>query len=104
MNETTRAQRIIEVADFSVLAQDHEAFGKALAQAAAEVLSKARGYQEHQILASHETPGRYLLTVAWDSVEDHMVGFRQSPAFARWRELIGPFFTRAPHVEHFDIR
>lgn len=103
MNEATRAQRIIEVADFSVSAQDHEAFGKALSRAAAEVLSKAKGYQQHQILSCQETPGRYLLTVAWDSVEDHMVGFRQSPDFARWREMIGSFFIRPPHVEHFDV-
>ena len=27
-------------------------------------------------------------------------GFRSSEDFALWRELVGPFFTRAPEVEH----
>lgn len=106
MSQTTRTdspQRIIEVAEFSVRPEEHAAFGKALSNAAAEVLSKATGYQEHRILSCQETPGRYLLTVAWDSVEDHTVGFRQSPAFAQWRELIGPFFISPPTVAHFDI-
>jgi hypothetical protein len=30
------------------------------------------------------------------------VGFRQSPAFAQWRAIIGPFFLQPPHVEHFE--
>ena len=95
--------KIVEVADFSVSPEQHDAFGAALTQAATTVLSQAQGYQAHQILASHETPGRYVLLVDWDSVEAHTVGFRESAVFAEWRSLIGPFFAKPPHVEHFDV-
>lgn len=95
--------RIVEVADFSVAPDQHAAFGAALTQAATTVLSQAQGYQAHQILASHETPGRYVLLVDWDSVEAHTVGFRESAAFAEWRAIIGPFFAKPPYVEHFHV-
>jgi len=39
----------------------------------------------------------------WTSTEAHTVGFRQSAAFADWRAIIGPFFAKAPYVEHFDL-
>ena len=92
---------IVEVADFRVDPKDHEAFGQALSRGVQTVLSQAQGYMTHSILACIESPGRYLLTVHWKTLEDHMVGFRQSPAFADWRAIIGPFFVQPPHVEHF---
>lgn len=94
---------IVEIADFRVDPQNHDAFGQALRQGVQSVLSKAQGYMAHSILACMETPGRYVLTVHWQTLEDHMVGFRQSQAFADWRAIIGPFFAQPPHVEHFTV-
>lgn len=94
---------IYELADFLVKAEDHAAFGEALERAVNTVLSKASGYRTHQVLGCRETPGRFVLLVGWDRVEDHMVGFRESAAFADWRAIIGPFFARPPQVEHFDV-
>ncbi len=93
---------ITEVVDINVRPEDMPAFGKALAQAVATILSKSKGFRGHRIMASQESPGRVLLLVEWDTVEDHMVGFRQSPAYAQWRALIGHFFAQPPRVEHFD--
>lgn len=93
---------VIEIADFKVSSDQREAFSEAITRAAGTVLATSQGYRGHQILACRETPERFILTVQWDSVEDHMVNFRQSPAFADWRAIIGPFFTQPPHMEHFD--
>ena len=49
-----------------------------------------------------EHPGRYRLVVGWDRVEDHMVTFRESPAFQQWRALVGPYFASPPSVEHIE--
>ncbi len=94
---------IIEIADFKIRPEQRDAFAEAITRAAATVLSQAAGYRRHQILACQETAGRFVLTVEWDTLEAHTVGFRQSPAFAEWRAIIGPFFLEPPHVEHFDI-
>ncbi len=50
---------------------------------------------------SIETPNEYLLLVAWDSVEAHTEGFRRSPEYDRWRELLHGFYDPFPVVEHF---
>ena len=42
-----------------------------------------------------------MLLVEWEDLEAHTVGFRESERFARWREIIGPFFDGPPKVEHF---
>ena len=94
---------ITELADFSVAPENHETFGEALAKGVTTVLSKSEGYLGHEILSSQETRGRWVLLVRWTTTEAHTVGFRQSAAFADWRAIIGPFFAKAPYVEHFDL-
>lgn len=94
---------IVEIADFQVRPEQAQDFALAITSAARDTLSQAQGYRSHRILACQETPGRFVLTVEWDTVEAHTVGFRQSPAFGQWRERIGPFFLQPPHVEHFDV-
>lgn len=94
---------ILEIADIRITAGSNSAFEAAIDQAARQVLSKASGFRHYQIHHSIESPQRYVLQVGWDTVEDHTVGFRQSPAFAQWRALIGPFFAEPPMVEHFNL-
>jgi heme-degrading monooxygenase HmoA len=74
-------------------------FEHALGQAR-PVIAAARGFLSLSLHRSMETPHRYVLLVGWESVEDHMVGFRQSSAFAQWRALIGPYFAAPPVVGH----
>lgn len=60
----------------------------------------AAGFVSFALDRSIEHPERYRLVVGWTSVEAHMVDFRASNGFARWRELASPFFVGAPVVEH----
>ena len=69
---------------------------------AEKFLTASRGYISHTLRRSIETPNRYALTVQWQTLEDHMQGFRASPAFTQWRALIGPYFDTPPVVEHFQ--
>ena len=57
----------------------------------------------YKVNRSLESPGRYILTIYWDTLEDHTVGFRQSAAFAEWRAIVGPFFAQPPVVEHLEL-
>jgi heme-degrading monooxygenase HmoA len=50
-----------------------------------------------------ERPSAYLLLVQWRELDDHMVGFRQSPAYEEWRALLHHFYDPAPVVEHFAL-
>jgi heme-degrading monooxygenase HmoA len=92
---------MLEVAMLTVRAGQERAFEEAMAKAA-PVIAGSRGYLRHELRRCVETPGRYLLLVEWETLEAHTVGFRQSPAFAKWREIIGGFFAEAPAVEHYE--
>jgi heme-degrading monooxygenase HmoA len=94
---------IVEIADFKVRPEQRAQFLQAITGAATDFLAKSKGYRGHRILACQESPGRVVLTVEWETLEAHTVGFRQSPAFADWRAVIGPFFLEPPHVEHFEV-
>jgi len=92
---------ILEHALITVRPDSHREFEAAVAKARA-VISASPGFGSLQLLRGVESPDRYLLLVEWDTLEDHTVGFRESPAFAEWRSHIGPFFDSPPVVDHFD--
>jgi heme-degrading monooxygenase HmoA len=68
--------------------------------AAAPLFQRAKGCRGLSLERSVERPSSYQLRVDWDTVEDHMVHFRGSEDFARWRELVGHCFAAPPRVEH----
>jgi heme-degrading monooxygenase HmoA len=93
---------ILEAAILSIAPAQKREFEAAFTEARA-LLSGMPGFISHQLQRCIETHGRYLLLVEWDTVEHHMLGFRQSPQFLRWRALLGPFFVAAPNVEHYEL-
>jgi heme-degrading monooxygenase HmoA len=48
-----------------------------------------------------ENESEYLLLVEWESLEAHELGFRRSPEYERWRELLHHFYDPFPAVTHF---
>lgn len=79
-----------------------EAFESTLAEAR-HVIAACSGFISLRLQRGVEYEDRYLLLVEWETLDDHTVGFRESPAFVAWRRLIGPFFASPPEVVHFDL-
>jgi heme-degrading monooxygenase HmoA len=75
-------------------------FEVALSQARS-IIAASPGFVSLTLDRGVETPDRYLLLVHWETLEDHVEGFRASEAFSEWRALIGPYFESPPVVEHF---
>ena len=74
-----------------------------VAVAKASALFKAsHGCEAMALERSIETPNSFNLRITWATVDDHMIGFRQSPAFAEWRALVSEFFANSPVVEHCE--
>jgi quinol monooxygenase YgiN len=90
---------INEIAEIDVMAGHEAAFETAVAEAAPH-FKAARGCRSFALNRSVELPQRYRLVVGWDSVDDHMVHFRESEGFKAWRALVGPHFASLPRVEH----
>jgi heme-degrading monooxygenase HmoA len=94
---------ILEVADIRIQPGRQAEFDAAIQRGVAEVITQARGFRGFKVNKGVESPERYLLMIFWDTLEDHMVHFREGPLFPQWRAIVGPFFAAPPVVEHFTL-
>lgn len=92
---------VLEIADIRIQPGQQAAFEEAIQRALQTVMSQARGAGAWNVRRCLEIPERYVLTIEWETLENHTVDFRQGPLFAQWRAIIGPFFAQPPLVEHF---
>ena len=95
---------VLEVAEIFIRPGAQAEFQVAIQRGVETVIAHAQGFLRYEVRQSLESPERYLLLIEWQTLENHTVDFRGSPAFARWREIVGPFFARPPLVEHFERR
>lgn len=93
---------IREFAEIDVKPGQEADFESAVAEAMPLFLG-SKGCQSIRLHRSMEQPSRYRLVVEWETIEDHMVEFRNSDAFVRWRGLVGPHFNSPPRVEHLVV-
>ena len=91
---------ILEHALLGVRPGRAEAFERAFAEAKG-IISGMPGFRRLRLSRCLERPDTYLLLVEWNSLEDHTEGFRQSPQYQQWRELLHHFYDPFPTVEHF---
>ncbi len=91
---------ILERAIFAIKPGQAEDFEAAYAQAR-KLIEAAKGCRKAEMRRGVENPDSFLLLVQWETLEDHMIGFRESPAFAEWRALLGPHFASPPAMEHY---
>ena len=94
---------ILELADIRIHPGQQAAFDEAIQRGVNEVISHAKGFQGYKVNKGIENPERYILQIFWETLENHTVDFRQSPAFADWRAIVGSFFAIPPTVEHFNL-
>jgi heme-degrading monooxygenase HmoA len=94
---------ILELADIRIQPGQQTAFDKAIQEGLNTVIAKAKGFEGFKVNRGVESPERYILQIFWTTLEDHTVGFRESPAFAQWRAIVGPYFAQPPVVEHFEL-
>lgn len=94
---------ILEIADIRIQPGKQAEFDAAIQRGVDTVIAKAKGFQGYKINKGMESPERYVLMVFWETLENHTVDFRQSPAFQEWRGIVGPYFAAPPVVEHFTL-
>jgi heme-degrading monooxygenase HmoA len=92
---------VLEHAVIAVRPGTGPAFEAALARAR-PIITSCRGFVSLELRRGVENPDSYLLLVGWERLEDHMVGFRESDAFPRWRAEIGEYLDGAPIVDHYE--
>lgn len=93
---------VLEVAVLNVIAGKEIEFESAFLEAA-NIISSMKGYISHELQRCIEQPNRYVLLVNWQTLEDHTVGFRQSPQYQQWKKLLHHFYDPFPTVEHYKV-
>jgi len=94
---------ILEVATLNIYSGQSDAYEAAFEKAQA-IISSMPGYLGHQLQKCVEVEDKYILFVQWQTIEDHIEGFRNSPQFQEWRKQTGPFYDGPPQVEHYELR
>jgi heme-degrading monooxygenase HmoA len=94
---------ILEIADIRVKPGTQAEFEAAIEKGVKSVIANAKGFKGYKVNKGIESPDRYVLMIFWQTLENHTVDFRQSPAFQEWRALVGPYFAGPPAVEHFEL-
>jgi heme-degrading monooxygenase HmoA len=94
---------VLEHAVLQVVPGREDHFESAFGQAA-RIIASAQGFRSLRLSRGIEDASRYLLLVEWDTLEDHVDGFRGSPAYQEWRGLLHHFYDPFPEVDHYETR
>ena len=92
---------VLELAILNVAKDQTDEFEKAFAEARS-IISSMPGFVSLELGRDLKQSNRYVLLVRWQSLEDHTIGFRQSPEYESWKSLLHDFYEPFPSVEHFE--
>ena len=93
---------MLEVAILNIISGREDEFEVAF-KSAAIIISKMPGYLSHELQRCLEEKGKYILMVHWQTLEDHIEGFRKSQEYQEWKHLLHHFYKPFPKVEHYTL-
>ncbi|MCP9755469.1 antibiotic biosynthesis monooxygenase [Lacihabitans sp. CCS-44] len=93
---------ILEIAEFDISSGNENLFEEAT-HSAKKVISQSKGFVSIEFRKCLEKPTRFLAFIKWETLEDHTVGFRESPLFTEWRAILSPYFNSAPVALHYNL-
>jgi len=91
---------ILEIATLNIKEGHEEAFEQDLA-GASHLIAATPGYITHSLHRGQETPNQYKLFVEWETVESHMVDFRESENYTKWAKILTPHYLPERNMFHF---
>ena len=92
---------ILESAILNVRPGEEGAFEAAFGEAKS-IIASMPGFIALELQRCIEAPNRYLLLVRWITLQHHTVGFRTSPEYQQWKNLLHHFYDPFPTVEHYE--
>ncbi|MDA8045687.1 MAG: antibiotic biosynthesis monooxygenase [Actinomycetota bacterium] len=92
---------ILEHAVLSVVHGQEDSFVAAFSQAKS-IIAGMEGFEGLTLSRCVERPATFLLLVQWRQLQDHTEGFRKSPEYEAWRQLLHHFYDPFPVVEHYE--
>jgi heme-degrading monooxygenase HmoA len=93
---------VTEMAIFTALPGREKELGVAIA-GGIRFLQEYPACTSVEIATCVEKPERYVVSVGWTSLEEHVNGFRNSPLFGQWIGSIKGLFEDNPDVFHYEV-
>jgi len=92
---------VVEIIRYNVTSGQEAAFLEAYDRAQAHLAASPHclAYRLHRGI---KEPGRFVLTIEWDSAEGHLSGFRRSEHFRPFYALVAPFYGQIEEMEHYE--
>jgi heme-degrading monooxygenase HmoA len=93
---------ILEHVDIHIVPGKSSEFEAAIAHGLSTIHTQATGMRGYRVDRCIESAERYIMQIWWDSIDDHMVGYRQGPLSPAFRALIESFLAQTPVMQHFE--
>jgi heme-degrading monooxygenase HmoA len=93
---------IVEVVLFKAKEGAAESLREGL-RTAQKVIARAAGYRRSTFHRGIEEPDAFLLRIEWDTLDEHMHGFRGSALHAEWRSHFFQFLGGDLKMTHYEV-
>lgn len=92
----------MEVIRYIIPPDEHESFEETYKQAG-KYLKESEFCLGYQLINGNEEPDNYIVLIRWNSMEEHLNGFRKSADFMPFFNLVKPFLNNIQEMKHYDI-
>lgn len=91
----------VEIIRYDIPKDQWEQFEKAY-ESAGKFLSKSKYCLSYAINKGSEEPNHYVVIIHWTSEGEHLNGFRKSPDFMPFFNLVKPFYNQIQEMKHYN--
>lgn len=92
----------VEYIRYRIAAGQQPAFLEAI-RLANQLLATAPDCLSYQLAHCEEDTELFIWRIEWTSVEQHLNGFRKSPEFGAFFQLVKPFYTSIQEMNHYAV-
>jgi heme-degrading monooxygenase HmoA len=93
---------IVEYVRYDLPADRRDAFEAAYGRVG-RLLDASPHCQGWELRRGIEDPGQYVIRIEWDSVDGHMLGFRESEPFKEFYSELSAFADFRQQMSHFEL-
>jgi quinol monooxygenase YgiN len=92
---------VIEYIRYKIDSSRQESFIEAY-QNASGFLRESEFCMGYELTQCEEVKENFILRIDWTSTQDHLNGFRKSPEFGQFLNLIRPYFNDIQEMNHYE--
>ena len=92
----------IEIIRYKIPSDQQASFEEAYAKAS-KILQQSPFCLAYEITHGVDEPQHYIVRIHWTSKDDHMKGFRNSPEFPPFFNLVKSFYNNIEEMKHYAV-